>query len=393
MERIKFVLFHPKAPPQGWKCPKRFKLGLGPPWESSDSEEDSEIEMDELLLMASQRYEEQDKTRNGIVDKRNTHCVPKETKRNVLETFILECEKDREQVVTTEIDGLLLMASQQYEEQNRQKGVLQVLQDERRKCDEVESLKTPAHGCVEDVQRSRVVTTGDGKQESNVLQYGSPQSSLQVKAVRKGRVPVKTREQNGWAGAIWRDWARYRKSIPPTEEEGMQNDLKEELNKMSVAAINFWLCKFVIEVRRKDAKPYSPDTLHQICCGLLRLLKEADRAEVNILTDPIFPIFQPFRETLDARMKELKGTGSYQPKRADVISAVDENMLWDKSLLGDETPEQLISTMVFYIGLYFSLRSGNEHRRLRFKPPQIELFEPVNDRAYLRYIHRRYFKN
>ena len=137
------------------------------------------------------------------------------------------------------------MASQQYEEQNRRKGVLQVLQDERRKYDEVESLKTPAHGCVEDVQRSTVVTTGDGKQDSNVSRYGSLQSSLQVKAVRKGRVPVKTCEQNGWVGAIWRDWARCRKNIPPTEEEEMQNDLKEELNKMSVAAINFWLCKFV----------------------------------------------------------------------------------------------------------------------------------------------------
>ena len=106
MERIKFVLFHPKAPPPGWKCPKTFKLGLGPPWESSDSEEDSGIEMDELLLMALQRYEEQDKTQNGIVDKCNAHCVPKETKRNVLKTSILECEKDREQVPTTEIDGL-----------------------------------------------------------------------------------------------------------------------------------------------------------------------------------------------------------------------------------------------------------------------------------------------
>ena len=106
MERIKFVLFCPKAPPPGWKCPKTFKLGLGPPWESSDREEDSEIEMDELLLMASQCYEEQDKTQNGIVDKCNAHCVPKETKRNVLKISIFECEKDREQVPTTEIDGL-----------------------------------------------------------------------------------------------------------------------------------------------------------------------------------------------------------------------------------------------------------------------------------------------
>ena len=146
MERIKFVLFRPKTPPPGWKCTKRFKLGLGPPWESSDSKEDSEIEMDELLVMALQCYKEQDKTQNGIVDKRNAHCVPKETKRNVLKTSILECEKDHEKVATTEINGLLLMALQQYEEQNGQKGILQVLQDERRKYDEVENLKTPAHG-------------------------------------------------------------------------------------------------------------------------------------------------------------------------------------------------------------------------------------------------------
>ena len=70
-------------------------------------------------------------------------------------------------------------------------------------------------------------------------------------------------------------------------------------------------------------------------------------------------------------MKKLKGTGSYRPKRAEAISAVDENMLWDKNLLGDETPEQLISTMVFYIALYFSLHSGNKYRCFRFKPPQI----------------------
>ena len=112
MERIKFVLFHPKTPPSGWKCPKRFKLGLGSPWESSDREEDGEIEMDGLLLMASQCYEEQDKTQNSTVDNCNAHCVPKETERNVLKTSILECEKDCEQVATTEIDELLLMVLQ-----------------------------------------------------------------------------------------------------------------------------------------------------------------------------------------------------------------------------------------------------------------------------------------
>ena len=84
-------------------------------------------------------------------------------------------------------------------------------------------------------------------------------------------------------------------------------------------------------------------------------------------------------------MKELKRIGNYQPKRAEVISVEHENTLWVNNLFGDRMPQQLISTMVFYIGMYFSLRNRIEHRCLRFKPPQIELFEPPHDRAYLKY--------
>ena len=54
MESIKLVPFCPKTPPPGWKCPKRLKLGVGSPWESSNSEDNSETEMDELLV-ASRR--------------------------------------------------------------------------------------------------------------------------------------------------------------------------------------------------------------------------------------------------------------------------------------------------------------------------------------------------
>ena len=62
MERIKLVPFHLKTPPR-WKCPEGFKLGLRPPWESSDSEEESVREMDELLMMLSYCQDKQD----GIV--------------------------------------------------------------------------------------------------------------------------------------------------------------------------------------------------------------------------------------------------------------------------------------------------------------------------------------
>ena len=43
--------------PTSWmEMSQKFKLGLGSPWESSDSEDNSD---DKLFLLASQQYEEQ----------------------------------------------------------------------------------------------------------------------------------------------------------------------------------------------------------------------------------------------------------------------------------------------------------------------------------------------
>lgn len=98
-------------------------------------------------------------------------------------------------------------------------------------------------------------------------------------------------------------------------------------------------------------------------------------------------------------MKELKSTGNHEVKKAQVISEEQEDPLWGKGLLGDQNPQQLLNTLIFYIGFYFALRSGVEHRRLRFYPSQIQLFEPENGRSYLIYtedvtnqggiVHRR----
>ena len=38
--------------------------------------------------------------------------------------------------------------------------------------------------------------------------------------------------------------------------------------------LNRWLCRFVLEVRRKVRKEYPPNTLRQLCCGILRYVRE-----------------------------------------------------------------------------------------------------------------------
>ena len=62
------------------------------------------------------------------------------------------------------------------------------------------------------------------------------------------------------------------------------------------------------------------------------------------------------------------------------------NSHWERGRLGDASPQALLNTMIFMCGLYFALRSGQEHRQLRFQPCQIQLHEPQGGKPYLQYV-------
>ena len=94
-------------------------------------------------------------------------------------------------------------------------------------------------------------------------------------------------------------------------------------------------------------------------------------------------------------MTHLQGEGASSAKRqAGVLTEADENALWERGLLGDETPQTLLGTIVFYNGLYFALRSRKKHCQLRREPCQIEVIENTVERPYLKYTDDTYmYKN
>ena len=51
----------------------------------------------------------------------------------------------------------------------------------------------------------------------------------------------------------------------------------------------------------------------------------------------------------------------------------------------EKTPQSLLDTVIFYNGMYFALRSGREHRKIRNSLCQIEIVKKSGERSYLLY--------
>ena len=115
----------------------------------------------------------------------------------------------------------------------------------------------------------------------------------------------------------------------------------------------------------------------------MRYLRINGHPTIDFLCDEDFVTF---KSSLDAEMKRLQSLGIGSKKRqAKALTADEEDILWEKGLLGDATPQSLLDTMIYCNGLYFALRSGKEHRQLRLCPCQIELIEREGERPYLKY--------
>ena len=147
---------------------------------------------------------------------------------------------------------------------------------------------------------------------------------------------------------MWEEWAQNRNANLLPGEKPFSTNFCD----LSMPEMDFWLSCFVLEVRKqKNGEPYPPNTLYQLVCGLQRQLRESRRAEIKLLDNPLLHCFKA------GEMMRLYSTGD--KKQAQPISIAEEECLWELGLLGDHSPDVLLHTLVYQIGLFFALRSSD----------------------------------
>ena len=110
-------------------------------------------------------------------------------------------------------------------------------------------------GLLEQPKCTRSVTQPSPPEDAR---FGPLVTQSQITAVQNSGVPVNTKKNTSWAVNVWTEWADYQRHRCPTE-------CPPHLLTIQACELNDCLCRFVLEVRRKDGKPYPPNTLHQLC--------------------------------------------------------------------------------------------------------------------------------
>lgn len=212
--------------------------------------------------------------------------------------------------------------------------------------------------------------------------FAEPVTDQQLLEQAAEQVPDGTKNRNKWAVNLYDSWAYDRQtSLDESALHPFPRDSKKLLQS-TMSSVNYWISKFIFEIRKRNGDRYPRNTLVSITAGINAFFNE-NGIRINLFKDDEFAHFQ---NVLDMACKESASLGiGCHKKQAEVITHNEEELLWSKGLLGDSNPQTLIDTLLFLNGLHFALRSGNEHRTLSLS--QISIIYPTDTQPYytLRY--------
>ena len=158
----------------------------------------------------------------------------------------------------------------------------------------------------------------------------------------------------------WRDQRNSKEDSCYCPDDLLDDPVPEKLN--------YWLCRFISEVRRQDGNPYPPRTINQILAGLQRHILEVSPNTPKLL-DKSISIYRDLHRTCDAVYRQLHSDGiGMNVQHSEPFTIEEEGMMWKSGVLSVSNPKSLQRAIFYYVGKHFCVRGGEEQRSL--KPSQ-----------------------
>ena len=209
--------------------------------------------------------------------------------------------------------------------------------------------------------KKRAVGVLSGRIEGRTRKYNNV-SSEKLKRMMQFSFEARSEAKIKWAVKAFRDWRDVKIENVDCDQEIIFSGI-DEPRCLTKDFFEVALCRFIVEVKKsKDDADYPGRTLYQMACALQNHLKKH-----NVMWKLVHgEDFQKFNRVLDKVMQERSSMclGTVR-KQAEVISLEFEDKLWKESVLGEDTPDKLRSTVLYLLGVNCALRAGDEHYALR----------------------------
>ena len=184
----------------------------------------------------------------------------------------------------------------------------------------------------------------------------------------KGFIPDNTKKNTSWVISTFKQWAFSQNQRTRTDEEAIDEEIFAK--KSNCEELCRALCLFVVEARKVNGDQYPPQTIFHLLAGLLRHARSVRPNTSNFL-DPKDVQFRDLHGTMDTLFRKLRKAGAgTDVKHSTVITAEEENLLWERGVLGMSTLLPLLRNVFYYNGKIFCFTGGEEHRMLKFSQLQ-----------------------
>ena len=216
--------------------------------------------------------------------------------------------------------------------------------------------------------------------------FAKPLTDDESTSLKSVSIPKSTKRRNTWALNVFEEWCQYRHS-KTDESNKMREILRKPITCFSIEELNYWLSKFVHEVRKKDSTMYPQNSLVSIIAGIQGILHQNDIFHQFFKDQCFFPL----RQALDTAMKiSVQNNVGLHKKQAPVVMETEEETLWEKGELGSSSPQQLIQTLFYLNGIHFGIRGGSEHHNLTIDQFSLVTYEGSECLVYREKVNKTY---
>ncbi|CAC5389685.1 unnamed protein product [Mytilus coruscus] len=198
--------------------------------------------------------------------------------------------------------------------------------------------------------------------------FHEPKTAKEIEDMQSKKFADSTMSKIKWATTLFKQWKSTRNIRANDPNVGL-SPIRVDLAEMSLDELNYFISRFICDVRKTDGTEYPPDTLYSLVI-CLQLYMDTLGYNHKFLSDSSFI---QIKNSLDNVMK-LRAEVRVPKKQAEEISLEEEEKLWASGSLGSDNARHLLNTLVYLIGLNFALRAkskadegGIKHKNVKRK--------------------------